>query len=129
MKFLKLTLIDPSTSVFPIKRTVLILNLVLNAIDAVGTQGAIAIRTREANGGRVVLEVEDNGCGIAPDHLPKLFEPFFTTKPVGRGIGIGLSTCYHIIKAHKGEIGVDSAPERGSRFTVQLPAAEEATPS
>ena len=102
-----------------------ILNLVLNAIDAVGPEGTIVIRTHAGDGGGVVLEVEDDGCGIAPDHLPKLFEPFFTTKPVGRGIGIGLSTCYHIIQAHGGDISVHSAPGRGSRFTVRLPAAED----
>ena len=104
-----------------------ILNLVLNAFDAVGPSGRIAIRTREDPDGGVRLQVEDDGCGIAPEHLPKLFEPFFTTKPVGRGIGIGLSTCYHIIQAHGGDIGVDSTPGRGSRFTVQLPAARKAT--
>jgi signal transduction histidine kinase len=70
----------------------------------------------------VLLEVEDNGCGIASEHLPKLFEPFFTTKPVGEGIGIGLSTCYHIIEAHGGDIRVDSVPREGARFTVRLPA-------
>ena len=102
-----------------------ILNLVLNAIDAVGPEGTIVIRTHAGNGGGVVLEVEDDGCGIAPDHLPKLFEPFFTTKPVGRGIGIGLSTCYHIIQAHGGDISADSARGSGSRFTVRLPAAED----
>lgn len=107
----------------------MILNLVLNALDAVGPEGRIAIRSRADNGGRVVLEVEDNGCGIPPEHLPRLFEPFFTTKPVGRGIGIGLSTCYNIIQAHGGEIGVDSTPGKGARFTVMLPIDEGATPS
>jgi signal transduction histidine kinase len=105
-----------------------ILNLVLNAFDAVGQGGRIVIRTGGPNDGRVLLEVEDNGCGIPGDHLPKLFEPFFTTKPVGQGIGIGLSTCYHIIQAHGGEIGVESAPGKGARFTVRLPAAKDAGP-
>ncbi len=99
-----------------------ILNLVLNALDAVGQEGIIAIRTLAVNDDRVSIEVEDNGCGIPLEHLPKLFEPFFTTKPVGKGIGIGLSTCYHIIQAHGGEISVDSRCGRGSRFTVRLPA-------
>jgi two-component system, NtrC family, sensor kinase len=104
-----------------------ILNLVLNALDAVAPGGRITIRSRTPNGRGVVAEVEDNGCGIPPDHLPKLFEPFFTTKPLGQGIGIGLSTCYHIIQAHRGEIDVDSVPGEGSRFTVRLPAYEKAT--
>lgn len=105
-----------------------ILNLVLNAFDAVGPGGRITIRTGVPDGGRVVLAVADDGCGIPPDHLPKLFEPFFTTKPVGKGIGIGLSTCYHIIQAHGGEIGVESTPSKGSRFTVRLPATRDAAP-
>jgi signal transduction histidine kinase len=106
-----------------------ILNLVLNALDAVATDGRITIRTHGRRNGGVVVEVEDNGCGIPPDHMPKLFEPFFTTKPVGQGIGIGLSTCYHIIRAHGGDIHADSVPGQGARFTVRLPSAGEATSS
>jgi two-component system NtrC family sensor kinase len=102
-----------------------ILNLVLNALDAVDPHGAIHIRTRSDNGQRVILEVADNGGGISAEHLPKLFEPFFTTKPVGKGIGIGLSTCYHIIQAHGGEIGAESAAGKGAVFTVRLPAIAE----
>jgi two-component system, NtrC family, sensor kinase len=102
-----------------------ILNLVLNALDAVDQAGVIDIRTRVENDARVTLEVADNGCGIPTEDLSKLFEPFFTTKPVGKGIGIGLSTCYHIIKAHGGEIGVDSVSGRGSVFTVRLPVISE----
>ena len=98
-----------------------ILNLILNALDAVGTEGRIDIRTRMARDGWAILEVADDGCGIRPENLPKLFEPFFTTKPVGSGIGIGLSTCYHIIQSHGGEIDVQSTYGQGSRFTVTLP--------
>lgn len=98
-----------------------ILNLVLNALDAVGQEGVIDICARVQQGEQVMLEVADNGCGIPAEDLPKLFEPFFTTKPVGKGIGIGLSTCYHIIQAHGGGIGVDSVLGKGSRFTVRLP--------
>ncbi|MFZ7124570.1 MAG: two-component system sensor histidine kinase NtrB [Desulfobacterales bacterium] len=105
-----------------------ILNLVLNALDAVGEDGVIDVRTRTDAGGRVMLEVEDNGCGIPPEYLPKLFEPFFTTKTVGKGIGIGLSTCYHIIQGHDGEIGAVSTWGRGSRFTVRLPAVSDEEP-
>jgi two-component system, NtrC family, sensor kinase len=106
-----------------------ILNLVLNALDAIGPKGRIIIQSHQSNSGGAVLVVEDDGCGIPPDDLPKLFEPFFTTKPVGKGIGIGLSTCYHIIQAHGGEIMVDSSPEKGSRFTVRLPADKETAQS
>jgi signal transduction histidine kinase len=101
-----------------------ILNLILNALDAISSEGRIDIRTsmaKDARDGWAILEVADDGCGIRPENLPKLFEPFFTTKPVGNGIGIGLSTCYHIIKSHGGEIDVQSAHGQGSRFTVTLP--------
>lgn len=102
-----------------------ILNLILNALDAVDPSGIIHIRTRAEHNARVVLEVADNGCGISSENLPKLFEPFFTTKPVGKGIGIGLSTCYHIIQAHGGEISVESSLGKGSIFKVLLPAIYE----
>lgn len=103
-----------------------ILNLILNALDAVNQQGgAIHIRTSAGRNDQVTLEAMDNGCGIPPEDLPKLFEPFFTSKPVGKGIGIGLSTCYHIIQAHGGEISVDSLLGEGSRFIVRLPAIRE----
>lgn len=98
-----------------------ILNLILNALDAIGPEGRIDIRTRMAMDGRAVLEVADDGYGIPPENLQKLFEPFFTTKPVGSGIGIGLSTCYHIIQSHGGEIDVQSMVGEGSRFIVRLP--------
>jgi hypothetical protein len=99
-----------------------ILNLILNALDAVdATAGEIRLRTAVAGEDRAILEVKDNGIGIEADHMNKLFEPFFTTKPVGQGIGIGLSTCYHIIRAHGGEIKVNSVPGEGAVFTAILP--------
>jgi hypothetical protein len=99
-----------------------ILNLILNALDAVDpNEGEIVLRTLNADGDRIVLEVSDNGRGIEADHMQKLFEPFFTTKPVGQGIGIGLSTCYHIIQAHGGDIAVVGKPGQGAVFTVTLP--------
>ena len=97
-----------------------ILNLLTNALDAIGEEGVITIRTSSTEN-QVALCVEDTGEGIPEEHLDKLFEPFFTTKPVGRGTGIGLSTCYTIVHNHGGEISVKSAPEKGSRFCVVLP--------
>ena len=93
----------------------------LPAIDATGGNGAIHIRTATAAGGRVELVIEDSGCGIPHELQHRLFEPFFTTKPVGRGVGIGLSTCYAIVKSHNGEISVTSAAGQGSAFRVALP--------
>lgn len=66
------------------------------------------------------MVVEDTGNGIPPEHVDKLFEPFFTTKPVGKGVGIGLSTCYSIVKNHQGEINVESVVGEGSSFYVSL---------
>jgi two-component system, NtrC family, sensor kinase len=98
-----------------------ILNLLFNALDAVETRGFITIRTYLSNENTVVLAMEDTGCGIPAENLDKLFEPFFTTKPVGKGIGIGLSTCYNIVLSHGGEIVVCSQEGEGSIFHVRLP--------
>ena len=69
----------------------------------------------------VWVEIEDNGSGIAPDHLDHIFEPFFTTKPVGKGTGLGLSIVYGIVQEHRGTIDVKSEVGRGTVFKVALP--------
>jgi signal transduction histidine kinase len=99
------------------------LNLVLNASAAIGEQQAIRIATSREDG-RVVVRVEDDGCGIAPDVIGSIFDPFFTTKDVGEGTGLGLSIAYQIVRKHGGELTVDSAPGRGTCCRVELPAAE-----
>ena len=101
-----------------------IINLLTNAVDATSGGGTILIRTAASDRDGVELVIEDTGCGIPRDSLDKLFEPFFTTKPVGKGIGIGLSTCYAIVKSHRGEIRVTSALGKGSAFHVSLPGME-----
>ncbi|QGY40390.1 PAS domain-containing protein [Pseudodesulfovibrio cashew] len=102
------------------------LNLMTNAADALqGKEGVISLHTRMNGKGAVVLEVADNGCGISPEIKDRLFDPFFTTKPVGKGIGIGLSTCYNIVKDHHGEISVLSEEGVGSRFVVTLPIQQD----
>jgi hypothetical protein len=99
-----------------------VLNLVVNALDAVQGEGRITLRARaEAEGGASLL-VEDDGPGIPEDHLNRLFDPFFTTKPVGQGTGIGLSTCYNIVRTHGGTLYVCSEPGRGSSFCVRFPS-------
>ncbi len=98
-----------------------VLNLVLNGLDAIRDGGQITLLSAQNGEQEVVLHVVDTGCGIAPEHMAKLFEPFFTTKPVGQGTGVGLSTCYNIIRQHDGEIQVASKSGRGSTFTVRLP--------
>lgn len=101
-----------------------IINLLTNAFDATDAGGRILIRTRLEDSNRVTLVIEDNGCGIPLEMQDKLFEPFFTTKPVGKGIGIGLSTCYSIVSNHGGDISVTSAVGKGSSFKVALPGME-----
>ena len=101
-----------------------IINLLTNAFDATGAGGRILIKTQTETENRITLIIEDNGCGIPLEARDKLFEPFFTTKPVGKGIGIGLSTCYSIVNNHRGEISVTSAVGKGSAFKVSLPGIE-----
>jgi signal transduction histidine kinase/ActR/RegA family two-component response regulator len=103
-----------------------LLNLAVNARDAMAGGGQLTIETSslDAGDGRFVcLRVSDTGTGIAPEHLPHIFEPFFTTKDVGRGTGLGLATTYGIVQQHGGRIEVDSEPGRGTAFRVLLPAA------
>ena len=109
------------------------LNLVNNAIHAVtsrhGAKGGeieiSAARTRNDEGRNMVdIQVKDNGCGIAPEHMDKIFSPFFTTKAVGRGTGLGLSVCFGIIESFGGTMSVDSRPGEGTVFSIQLAAHE-----
>jgi signal transduction histidine kinase len=104
--------------------TQVLLNLVLNAGAAVasGPRGAgrVAIAGREADG-RVRIDIEDDGPGIAPEVLDRLFEPFVTTKEVGEGTGLGLAVCRGIVESAGGEVGV-AAVASGARFFVVLPS-------
>ncbi len=96
------------------------LNLLINAAHAIEGKGTIIVRTGHDE--KVVwVEIEDNGCGIAPAHLDHIFEPFFTTKPVGKGTGLGLSIVYGIVQGHQGTIGVKSEVGKGTVFRVALP--------
>ena len=96
-------------------------NILLNAIQASGREGLIDVRTRPDHENAVIVEIEDHGGGIRPEHLPHIFEPFFTTKPVGDGTGLGLSVSYGIVRDHGGALEVESTVGRGSLFRVRLP--------
>lgn len=105
------------------KLTQVFTNLLMNAgqaIETTGKQGVIKITTQRS-GQLVTIKIEDDGCGIDPQHLEKLFNPFFTTKPEGQGTGLGLSISYGIIQEHGGKIEVSSEVGVGSQFVITLP--------
>lgn len=97
-----------------------VMNLVLNAVQASPRGGTVRIRTKKEKD-RGLLLVEDEGPGIPPEVRSRIFDPFYTTKPVGEGTGLGLSICYRIVEGLSGEIGVTSRKGRGTVFTVRLP--------
>ncbi len=115
-----------------------LLNLCINARDAIGAAGTITIETGNCvvdeqyvithpdaiMGDFVQLTVSDTGCGIARENIPKIFEPFFTSKQLGRGTGLGLSIVYGIIRQNNGFINVYSEVDQGSTFRVYLPCLQ-----
>jgi signal transduction histidine kinase len=101
------------------------LNLIINAFQAINGEGSVCVRTAH-EAGKVIVSIEDEGCGIPADAIEHIFDPFYTTKPVGEGTGLGLSISYQIVRNHGGEITVDSQPGVGSTFRVALPALSEA---
>jgi signal transduction histidine kinase len=115
----------------PVQYEQVIVNLVVNARDAMPEGGTLTISTglRAGNGQddeRVVLSVEDSGTGMDSDTKERIFDPFFTTKEVGKGTGLGLSTCYGIVKNADGQIVVSSEPGSGSKFEILLPRGQSA---
>jgi hypothetical protein len=99
-----------------------VLNLLTNALDAVEPAGRIQVSTSQDLEDSVTLMVQDDGPGIAKDHLDKVFDPFFTTKPQGKGTGIGLSTCYNIVRNHQGNIFICSEQGYGTKVYVRIPS-------
>ena len=103
-------------------------NLILNAKDAIKQikeSGVIYIFLSKSDDW-IKLEVKDEGAGIPKKIISRIFDPFFTTKDVGKGAGLGLSICQTIVEKHNGSITVQSEPNKGSTFTVQLPICREA---
>jgi PAS domain S-box-containing protein len=127
----------PDVLVDPGHMLQVVMNLALNARDAMPNGGALGIRTTATDGApessngtgrRVQLVVNDTGTGIDPKVLPLIFDPFFTTKPQGEGSGLGLSTVFGIVKQSGGQIDVQSELNRGTTFTISLPAAPAVVP-
>ncbi len=115
------------------------MNLSVNAIDALSKGGKLTIKTRNfkvnkrfirsrsyaKTGDYILLTVSDTGSGIAKKLIPHVFEPFFTTKKIGKGTGLGLAMVYSIVKAHNGWIEVESKPRKGTQFSIYLPRIDE----
>jgi len=125
----------PSVKADPANLHQVVMNLVINARDAMPQGGKITISTATVDGGQgtdkgwedaeqiyVMLSVADTGIGMSDEVKAHLFEPFFTTKPMGQGTGLGLSTCYSIVRRSGGHIEVESQPGKGTNFKVYLPA-------
>jgi two-component system NtrC family sensor kinase len=107
-----------------------VVNLLMNAIDACSADHSVTVRTRaEPDRQGVRIEVADTGCGMDAGVRERIFDPFFTTKPVGEGTGLGLSISYGIVQEHQGTIDVQSTPGKGSCFTIRLPKSAGRSPS
>ena len=96
------------------------LNIIINAHQAMASAaegGELILRTRSRDD-RIIVQIQDDGPGIAPEDLGKLFDPFFTTKEVGQGTGLGLSICYGIVEEHNGRLSAENNPTGGAIFNV-----------
>jgi signal transduction histidine kinase len=98
------------------------MNLLLNAIEAMGTNGVLTVSTKIAGGKQLQIQIQDTGVGIAPENIARLFEPFFTTKKNGTGLGLAISK--RIALEHHGAIEVRSEIAKGSTFTLSLPVSD-----
>jgi PAS domain S-box-containing protein len=98
-----------------------LVNLCVNALDAMPDGGTLTLRTAVQTGNRVELAVEDDGMGMAPEILAHVLEPFYTTKEVGKGTGLGLSMTYGVVKAHGGTLDLSSLPGRGTTVRLRFP--------
>ncbi len=107
-----------------------LMNLIGNARQAIaqdGKAGTIRVRTARSGNRRILLQVSDDGPGVPEAILARIFDPFFTTKPAGVGTGLGLSIVLSVVREHGGQVSVSSPPEGGTIFSIELPAAAEAS--
>jgi two-component system sensor histidine kinase HydH len=114
----------PLLSADPDQLQQVLVNVILNACDASQDGGRIQIASRPKREGYVEIEVEDHGCGIAPEHLNAVFDPFFTTKKRGEGTGLGLSIVASIVRNHGGDIQVASTVAKGTRVIMKWPIVQ-----
>jgi len=114
----------PNIFCIPSQLNQVILNLLVNAAQAIEERGQISIRTYAENDG-VVLEIADTGKGMSAEVKAKIFDPFFTTKDIGEGTGLGLSISYGIVQAHRGKIEVESNEGEGTCFKIWLPLTQD----
>ncbi|MDR6445178.1 two-component system NtrC family sensor kinase [Paraburkholderia terricola] len=113
----------PSIECMPSQINQVLMNLLVNATQAISERGTIMIRTRR-DGDGVSIAIADTGIGMSAEVQAKIFDPFYTTKPVGQGTGLGLSVSYGIVEKHGGRIAVESKPGEGACFTVWLPLTQ-----
>ncbi|MCK4303752.1 MAG: hypothetical protein KAY24_05905 [Candidatus Eisenbacteria sp.] len=117
----------PGIQCFGQKLSQVLMNILVNAGQAIEGKGTIDIVTRHISAergmddGRVEIRISDTGCGIPKENLRKIFDPFYTTKPVGKGTGLGLSIAYDIVKIHEGQLTVESETGVGTTVIVNLP--------
>jgi two-component system, cell cycle sensor histidine kinase and response regulator CckA len=102
----------------------MIMNLCVNAVDAMDSGGALRLSTRNEGPASVRLEVADTGCGMGKEVLDRALDPFFTTKPQGKGTGLGLPIVYGTVKAHGGSLEIESTPQVGSTIRIHLPSCD-----
>ena len=118
-EFAELPLIPADTG----KLKQVVINLVMNAAQAIAGEGTVTLRTLRLGESAIELSVSDNGPGIREELHESIFDPFFTTKPEGEGTGLGLYLCRNIVMEHGGEILLESSPGKGAIFRVQLPVS------
>lgn len=110
----------PHLAGYPAKLSQVFYNVLDNAAKSLAGNGQILVSTRQADDGTLEAIIEDNGCGISDDDLPRVFDPFFTTRPVGSGTGLGMTVARDIMLAHQGEILMHSRQGSGTRVTLRF---------
>ncbi len=118
----------PTITISPSEIQQVLLNMINNSLDSFDSAGGTIQVSTSVRESHAVIEISDDGPGIAKENLSRIFEPFFTTKPVGKGTGLGLSICYGIIKKFGGDITVTSDLEKGTAFRILMPLGTSQVP-